>query len=564
MVAPFFAAIFAAISSVATTLTTTTVAGISLATIGKFVLGVGLSVWSTSKASNATLNGQSVLNQSTGDRQVGYGLCLLGGTRVYYEVHNRELWQVIVFHHGRVNRLKRFLIEGVKVDLDDEGRVTTEPWKRGSDRYYVNIWSRNGYQNQRAYSQLIDASEGAWTESHTLNGLSSALIKFDHARQDRYANLYPRGANTKVQAIAETSRVYDPRTGTTDYSANSSLVIRDHLVSADGFPSITERDIDEESFSAFADLCDRVRFTTDGSEPMFETHGLYWLSETSKDVHDRMAATCDARVYITPKGLIGIRGGQWTPPRFTITDDMIMEFSLVEGASGFTGFNRLHTYYTDPKQDFQRVEAPIWNDADDQARNGLKKSELYLDMVASPYQAMFLAQIHAVKNNPKWSGTISVTLDAIDALSDELIRIKLTELEINETFLVQRFEIRPDLSGIDLTVSSVDRSAYTPTTKHFETPDIPDYIPDLSIPVPQITSLTFNPDDRIRVEVEDPGFEDLELEAEIQAPGDDWEAITATGYVAKSLPVDTSDTFGVRARFASASGSSEWQETTLT
>lgn len=563
MVLPFFAALFSAVSSAAATLSATTIAGISLASIGKLALGIGISAWTAAKQSNATVRGQSVLNQATGERQVGYGLCLLGGTRAYFDVHDRALWQVIVFHHGRVNKIRRMLIEGQKVDLDSDGNVTTAPWQRGSDRHYVKAWFKRGTKNQSAYAELIEASGGAWTKNHRLSGLATALVKFDHARQDRYAGLYAKGAQTQIQIIAETTPLYDPRTETTEYSANAALAIRHHLVSPDGFANITERDIDDESIAALADLCDTKRNTPDGQEPLYEAHGLYTLAEASKDVLDRLTATCDVRPYITPQGKIGFRGGRWIEPTFTIDDSMILNFSLQEGGSGLSDFNHLHTYYTDPKQGFQRVETSIWTNADDIARNGKRPSELYLDMVGSPHQAAYLAQIYAAKNNPRWSGTITTTMETIEALSHATVRLKHSEFEIDSTFLLQKFSIRSDLSGIDMTISSIDRTSYNPVNFKKTTPDIPDYTPDLSIPVPQFTAVSFDSKDRILVEVTDPGFEDLDLEVQVQEDGS-WEQITVTDYTARSVAIDTGDTYPIRARFIAGTGPGEWQTTTLT
>src|SRR5690606_2215326 len=158
------------------------------------------------------------------------------------------------------------------------------------------------------------------------------------------------------------------------------------------------------------------------------------------------------------------RGGAWQAPTVTIRDSDILGHSMEQGNNRFAAFNELKILYTSKDHDYQTMEATAWVDLADQAERGVLQSNLSLDMVPAAAQARRLAKIHIAKANPTWKGTIIANLSALDALGERTIRVVLPELGIDDAFFVAGFSIRPDLTGVEIGVMTINEASYTWTT----------------------------------------------------------------------------------------------------
>ena len=115
----------------------------------------------------------------------------------------------------------------------------------------------------------------------------------------------------------------------------------------------------------------------------------------------------------------------------------------------------------------------------------------------------------------------------------------LPELDIDDAFFVAGFSIRPDLTGVELSVMSISEASYSWTSAEEGTsPPIPeDTRPDLTFPVPTIVTLT-KPGNVVTVTVNDPGRGDLTLQAQARAgAGSVWQEMAVTALTARLGPV---------------------------
>lgn len=243
----------------------------------------------------------------------------------------------------------------------------------------------------------------------------------------------------------------------------------------------------------------------------------------------------------------------WSPPTVTVRDSDILGHSMEQGNNRFAAFNELKILFTSPDHDYQTTEATPWENLVDQADRGVLTSSLTLDMVPSASQARRLAKIHIAKSNPQWKGTIVANLSALDALGERTIRLVLPELGIDDAFFVASFSIRPDLTAVEIGVISINEASYSWTAaEEGESPPIPeDTRPDLSFPVPVITSLV-ELADIITVTVTDSGRTDLELQGQIRAGvGSLWQEMETDGLTASFGPVEivVDTTYQVRTRW---------------
>lgn len=517
---------------------------------------------------------KTVINQADAYRTRGYGRAKLGGVRATLRSRKGRLYQVILVHHGEIHRFADIYFGDLRLTLNSDGAATNEE-VRHNGNFYVDIQTRRGSDDSPAYQMLVDNLTD-WTTAHKINGVATVMARFRSINQKRFNKIFPQGAATPITAVCELSEVYDPRVQTTRYTPNSALCTRDYMRNADGFRLPREL-VGSASWARMADRCDEpIRRRNGTTEPRYALGGVYSLNDQPKDALSRMLATCDGELFTDADGKIGIRGGAWSEPTVTLDYDKghIKQHSLTQGNDRYAAFNKLVVTYIAPGQDYKTAELVAWEDLESQAIIGVKEQTLPLDMVQSASQAKRLGRIYAAKQNPRWMGTISTTLYGLLAYgaSDDnpdngrIIRVKLPELDIDETFWVEQCGIRGDLTGCEFTIRSLGPEAYG----HNEADDpedpaaLPDH-PDVEdIPVPTGLTLSLSSSKRLSVTVDDPDFDGLELEAQWQTPAEFWDQmttltgspLTATANVGSANPP-----IEVRARWLTPNGDAgDWSE----
>lgn len=543
----------------------------------QIIVGVGVSV-----ASNALFRPRSpnmprqefrsTLNQASGERLRGYGRMKLAGTRAFWNSKDGILYQVIVFHHGQVHAIDRFFVGDDEVTLDGAGWVKEEPYRDGDDTF-IRMATRVGTPGQTAFEEMAVWGQ-AWDERYRLRGLACLYVEFVAPELERYSEVFPEGPNTTIRIEARMSRVYDPRTGTTGYSENPALAIRDYLTHPDGY-RLSADQIDDASFAAFANICDQiVPLKSGGGEARYRLGGVYSLQDDPKDVLARLMATCDGDVHLTADGKVAIRGGVWRAPTVQLGPDDILAFDMQEGANKFSAFNVLQILYCEPGQDYQLIEAPRWQNAEDIAVRGEVPEELRLDMVQSPAQAQRLAKIHQHRQNPRWRGTIRTKAIGLNARGEATIRVTLPELAIDEVFRVDDHGIVLDggvFVGCEIAISSLPAEAYdwNPQTEE----GVPDPVDPIEVSRAIEVPTGLDPEIELRsigvsttapvivLTVATPVRKGLVLEAEYRLkPSGPWEGMsTGQGNVATSSVVIDGEDYQVRARWLTASNTaSRW------
>lgn len=515
---------------------------------------------------------KTVINQADAYRTRGYGRVKLGGVRATLRSRKGRLYQVILIHHGEIHRFVDIYFGDLRLDLNADGAATNDE-VRHNGNFYVDIQTRRGADESPAYQMLVD-NLNDWTTANKINGVATIMARFRSINQKRFNKIFPQGANTPITAVCELSEVWDPRSQTTRYTPNSALCIRDYMRNADGFRLPREL-VGSASWARFADRCDEpIRRRNGTTEPRYGLGGVYSLNDQPKEVLSRMLATCDGELFTDAEGKIGIRGGAWSEPTITLGPEHITRHSLSQGNDRYAAFNELTVRYVAPGQDYKTDEFVAWEDDASKALIGIKPQVLPLDMVQSAGQAKRLGRIYAAKQNPRWMGTISTTLYGLLAYgaSDDnpdngrIIRVKLPELGIDETFWVEQCGIRGDLTGCEFTIRSLGPEAYG--YAEADDPDDPEALPDHpdieDIPIPANLTLSLSSSKRMSVTVDDPDFDGLELEAQWQTPAEFWDQmttltgspLTATANVGSATPP-----IEVRARWLTPNGDAgDWSD----
>lgn len=552
------------------------------ALIGAALLGASLlasALTSKTQQRPESQERQATVRQSVGARWRYYGKNKVGGLLWFFESKGGTLYSGITLNEGEISSVQEVWLNDQLVTLDSAGLVTDAPYIFTTDdgTYYevAKLYFKLGTASQTVHS-VLDTAFPEVTSDHRLRGVANCLAVFQEVPSEKVGEVYPQG-NPGVRVVANMSLVKSVRTGATIYSNNPADVIYDYLTGVDGagFPygaGKLESQIDLASFQAFADLCDElVPLKAGGTAKRYTINGGYALNEEMRTVLSRMCAACDGDIYINGAGKMALRGGQWVEPTVTLDSALghIITGEFRQGQSALAAFNELNITYIDPAQDYMDSEGERWLDTDNIALRGKVLSEsLDLPMVQSHAQARRLAKIHTAKSNPLWVGTIVTNFYGFNALGEETVTIKFGPLGIDTTFLVQSVRILDDLTGVQLSVTSLGSTAYD-WDAELEEGTGPNVPPDISTPI------SLDPPDDFNVSASElvidgsvvgvylpatwtePARTSLEQEVEYRVSGEPtWlsMSVTAGQGFAQSSAVTDGAVYEVRARTRSPGG----------
>lgn len=468
------------------------------------IFAVGKSVaWSMAAAAlnRPKVPHQQVLaniNQTDGPRIKAYGRVLLGGQRAFWETDKDagQLSQIILMHHGQVDGLVGFWVDGESVTVNAEGEVTSNPFG-GSDWTDLRLWFRDGSGEGGNYSHIRTAFPTLWTTQHKLMGQATMGVVMDHPGNERFSKVYPKGPNTLFQAEVRASLV---RNGAGDlaYSENPAWCIRDYLTHQDGW-RIAASAIDLPSFAQFGGMCNEaVPLRAGGTEARYRLSGYFTLDDAPKEVTGRMLAACDGQIYQTADATVGILGGQWSTPDVVITADDVLSFEAQDGFDPFTDFNVLKASFISPAHGFQPIEVADRRDQVALTTQPERTEQIDFDMVPSGAQTQRLQKIEFFKRRRAMTGTLTTNLVGLKARwpkGDGLhtVRVIAPEFEVNGVFEVTSHSFDLATNTCTIGISSIENPySWDAATEEQPLPDTLSAIPrpTSTIPVPAGVTLT--------------------------------------------------------------------------
>lgn len=200
-------------------------------------------------AKEAAFQAISVKFDTESPHVIVYGRCRLGGTILFENTSGEKgkylnILQTLAGHE---------VSEIESVWHDD---VMAYDFKNGSSSLsypgFSKHWAHRGTDTQTSSAEMTDRindhqSYEVWG-THTHRGIGIAFIgsSFEF---DIDGKAWPSGTPPTVTCIVRGKKVYDPRTGLTQWSDNSALCIMDALKTLGD-------EVDEDSFKVAADYCD--------------------------------------------------------------------------------------------------------------------------------------------------------------------------------------------------------------------------------------------------------------------------------------------------------------------
>jgi hypothetical protein len=301
-----------------------------------------------------------------------YGEVRKGGVISYYEStgeENRYLHQIIVLAAHEVDQIPFVYLNDQIVNMDTSGLVTNDEWKDADGNSKVRIFRHTGnqtsvndefhfgYGNNLA-NTLIAESELTGADALDTNfvgkGLAYIYVRYEYD-QDVFANGLPL-----VTGYVKGKKVHDPRTGSTAYSNNAALCIRDFLTASYG---LNDNAIDDVAFSAAANECDEqvLLFNLGGSNIYEDRYTINGIVRADRDVGsvlgDMMAACAGTLFWGT--GYWKLKAGAYSAPVKALTlDDLRSSISLDTRITLRDNFNQVQGTFNDAAQSYITADYP--------------------------------------------------------------------------------------------------------------------------------------------------------------------------------------------------------------
>lgn len=475
------AALAPALVAIGMSATVASVASYGIFTVALIGVQYLLNRLTQKKAKPETQINQFTIRQAVPVRVRGYGRNKMAGALfTEHAIPTANLWMGLVHCEGPVDEVEEWWLNDTNTGIAAGSIIAQNhaiPWV-----FYIGIETHRGDIPEAA----IAALSGGGT--YKLDGLCTSVVvcTMPFQPQKNFQYYYPNGAPV-LRIVARCVRVFDPRISLDwnngaawRWSQNPALCILDYLTFG-----LTDRDgkfirrgmglprttMNLQSFIDFADVCDEDMPTIYPNEsptptvvtmePRYQLDGMYSMDELPSEVLARMLATCDGELYTLSDGTVGIRGGKWTEPTVTITEDMILSFRLTQGSEKLAAFNRLAISYTCEQLDYQVVHATPYDDELNQIINGVLPQSLELPFVHSYTQVRRLAKIHMRKSNPQWRYESMVcNLKALNAIDQQFVNVNHPTLGINESFCIIGFKLDPSNMVCILSLISLDDSTY--------------------------------------------------------------------------------------------------------
>ena len=173
------------------------------------------------------------------------------GIRVFMETDgykNKYLYMAIVLCEGEIDSIGEIFIDDKPIT--DFGTVSVSTYGAFSsytDDTRVVVRKYLGSDSQTYDTMLGGLS--SWTSNHTLSGLAYLAVRIKYS-----AELF--SGRPEVTCIVRGKKVYDPRDGSTAYSTNRALCLRDYLTNARYGKGLATSLIDDTALGEAADDCD--------------------------------------------------------------------------------------------------------------------------------------------------------------------------------------------------------------------------------------------------------------------------------------------------------------------
>jgi hypothetical protein len=360
-----------------------------------------------------------VVRSSVEPRQFIYGQVMVSGPLVYIlstGAAHEYLYMLIALAGHQVEEIGDVYL-GDKLSTDPVFSVSvaevghwvdqySEPDEYGNVNYLGQIWvvdspastrslveitKHLGSPDQAADAGLMAASGGQWTANHRLRGVAYVVVRLEYN-----SKAFPNGITNIKCVVKGNNQIYDPRTGTTGYTNNWALCIRDYLTKAYGILA-TPDEINNNQAVIAANICDEdIALASGGTEKRYTMNGTFGAAEKPIDIVKKLLTGAVGNV-VWSQGQYYIQPAAYTAPvDYIITEsDLSGALGVQPTKSSRDKFNTVRGTFCDPTEYWQPVDFPYVTNSLSKTLDGRELAQdIELSFTTSSATAQRLAKIH--------------------------------------------------------------------------------------------------------------------------------------------------------------------------
>lgn len=414
------------------------------------------------------------IRQPVAAHRVIYGRTRVGGNIVYLQTTNKNkyLHLIIAVAGHEIDAFEKVYFDDAEVTLDGNGvgfnNLARVKYNLGSD-------------DQTAFSQLVSESGGKWTNDHRLRGIACVYVRLTY-NIDKFPNGIP---NITFQVRGK--KVYDPRTETTVWSANSALCLNDYLTSSKyGLAADYATEIDETQLIAAANICDEdINLKEGGTENRYETHGVIETSDTPESIINQVLGSMAGKAVYSGGVWRIIPGAYYTPTLSFDENDLragIRVQSLVSRRENFNAIKGVFSSAVDKYviTDFPPIVSETYLEQDNNER--VFKS-IELGFTTSASMAQRIAKIDLLRARQQITVNLPLKLQGLKTNVGDIIQLNNTRMGwTNKPFEVTAMNMSlGEVPGVDLELREIASSVFDWTT---DEESVLDPAPNTDLPDP--------------------------------------------------------------------------------
>jgi hypothetical protein len=392
-------------------------------------LGAALNALTPKPSTGGNRGYQVTQTGSALDHQVIYGKAKVGGARVFDStagVSNKFLHRVLAFTGHEIESFYEIYINEELVTLDGSGNVTSP------DRYSgkVRIKEHLGTSDQAADSDLVSEVDG-WTNNHRLRGIAYLYVRLNYD-----ADAFPNGV-PEITTTVKGKKVYDPRDGSTSWSDNPALCLRDYLTNTTYGLGEDAVNVDDDKVSTAANVCDRT--DTPDSSTRYTCNGAFTTASTPYDTLGNLLTSMGGLLWYA-QGEWRMKPAYWTAPSITIDeDDLRSSFSVNTRHSRRDNYNTVKGTFRGEESNWQVTDYPeVTNSAFLSADNNQESSiDLTLPFTDNPVESRRIANVSLERNRQQLTLSGSFGMRAFQLQVGDNIKVNNTRFG----FVDKEFEV---------------------------------------------------------------------------------------------------------------------------
>jgi hypothetical protein len=391
-----------------------------------------------------------------------YGRTKVGGVIVYKETTDNDkfLHMIIAIAGHEVDEIEEVYFDDAELGFAGKNAALNEVTSPSQYDGKAFVYRHLGTDDQLADPQLMAASAGKWTGSHTLSGVAYVYVKLEFD-----ADAYPNG-EPSISFVVRGKKLYYPTTQATTFSSNPALALRDYLTSDYGLNADAD-EIDDVSFAAAAAICDEtVSLVAGGTETRYTVNGSFITDVTPQTIIDDLTRAMAGSMWYA-QGKFRVKAGAYTSPVLALDeDDNRSNIQIKTRNSRRDGFNAVTGKYRGAETDwqmtdFRKVSSSEFLQTDN---NQELVADISLPFTSTTTMAQRLAKIMLYRNREQLSLSGNFGIRAFKLQVGDIVTYSNTHLGFsNKTFEVTGWKFVPTGDGaveVTLGLSEVSSSVY--------------------------------------------------------------------------------------------------------